>query len=568
MRRSLDDVLTETVRLAAACTPASVALLLEWVPARAAFTIRASHGWPVRPEEDAFAVPPSRHALEAMSGRQGGLIRRDLAGRADEPRLLAAHALHAGAAVAIADGVGPFGVLAVYSEDATAFAEETLRTLDALASLAAAAVEGTRQAADLDGGRDELVRLASLVEGSADAIVSATLEGTILAWNPGAERLYGYPAHEILGQDVSVLIPAEREADRRLMLERVRAGARIPAFDATHRRKDGSPVTVSLSLSPVKDRDGRVVAVAGIAHDVTETRRLESELRQLAKMEAVGRLAGGLAHDFNNMLTVIDGYSQLVLMKLPADSPVRGLIEEIHKAGERAADLTRQLMVFSRKTMVDPRVLNLTDVVRSNVEMLARALGDDISMITELEPALANVMADHSQLEQVLVNLVLNARDAMPAGGRVTLSTANVQFDTLPGGIAKRSARRAVRRARGRRHRCRHGRRHPRPSLRAVLHDQGQGPWHRPRIGDAAALRDAKRGVRNRRLRAGTGQPVPNLPADGAAAARAGRRGRCRGFALRLGIGPGRRGRPVGATVHPIGLAGGRVSGALRRRRQ
>jgi len=430
VRRSLDDVLTETVRLAAACTPASVALLLEWVPARAAFTIRASHGWPVRPEEDAFAVPPSRHALEAMSGRQGGLIRRDLAGRADEPRLLAAHALHAGAAVAIADGVGPFGVLAVYSEDATAFAEETLRTLDALASLAAAAVEGTRQAADLDGGRDELVRLASLVEGSADAIVSATLEGTILAWNPGAERLYGYPAHEILGQDVSVLIPAEREADRRLMLERVRAGARIPAFDATHRRKDGSPVTVSLSLSPVKDRDGRVVAVAGIAHDVTETRRLESELRQLAKMEAVGRLAGGLAHDFNNMLTVIDGYSQLVLMKLPADSPVRGLIEEIHKAGERAADLTRQLMVFSRKTMVDPRVLNLTEVVRSNVEMLARALGDDISMITELEPALANVMADHSQLEQVLVNLVLNARDAMPAGGRVTLSTANVQFDT------------------------------------------------------------------------------------------------------------------------------------------
>ena len=181
-----------------------------------------------------------------MNARQGGLIRRDLAGRADEPRLLAAHALHAGAAVAIADGVGPFGVLAVYSEDATAFAEETLRTLDALACLAAAAVEGTRRAADLDGERDERVRLASLVEGSADAIVSATLEGTILAWNPGAERLYGYPAHEILGQDVSMLIPAEREADRRLMLERVRAGARIPAFDATHRRKDGSPVTVSL----------------------------------------------------------------------------------------------------------------------------------------------------------------------------------------------------------------------------------------------------------------------------------------------------------------------------------
>ena len=306
-------------------------------------------------------------------------------------------------------------MLAVYSQDAVAFADDTLHTLDGLAALAAAAITGGRQAADLDGERDERLRLASLVEGSDDAIVSATLEGTILAWNPGAERLYGYAAHEILGQDVSILIPAERAADRRLMLERVRAGARIPAFDATHRRKDGSPVAVSLSLSPVKDRHGRVVAVAGIAHDVTETRRLEAELRQLAKMEAVGRLAGGLAHDFNNMLTVIDGYSQLVLMKLPDDSPIRGLIEEIHKAGERAADLTRQLMVFSRKTMVDPRVLNLSDVVRSNAEMLSRVVGDDISLVTSLEPALAHVMADRSQLEQVLVNLVINARDAMPA---------------------------------------------------------------------------------------------------------------------------------------------------------
>ena len=450
MRRSLDDVLAETVRLAAKCTTAQAALLLEWVPARSAFTIRASHGWPASPHDDDVARPASGHAIAAMNGHGRGLVRRDLASRPDEPGLFAAHALQSGAAVPIADGARSFGVLAVYSQDAVAFADDTLHTLDGLAALAAAAITGGRQAADLDGERDERLRLASLVEGSDDAIVSATLEGTILAWNPGAERLYGYPAHEILGQDVSILIPAERAADRRLMLERVRAGARIPAFDATHRRKDGSPVAVSLSLSPVKDCHGRVVAVAGIAHDVTETRRLEAELRQLAKMEAVGRLAGGLAHDFNNMLTVIDGYSQLVLMKLPEDSPIRGLIEEIHKAGERAADLTRQLMVFSRKTMVDPRVLNLSDVVRSNAEMLSRVVGDDISLVTSLEPALAHVMADRSQLEQVLVNLVLNARDAMPAGGRLSLATANVRFDTRPGGLAARAAGGAVRRALGR----------------------------------------------------------------------------------------------------------------------
>lgn len=432
MRRSLDEVLAETVRLAATCTPATAALLLEWVPAHSAFTIRASHGWPDPPRDEDLGPPRSAHVMAAMAGSR--LIPGDLAGRPDEPPLFARYGLHAGAAVPIADGAGPFGVLAVFSQEPDACSDDTVRTLEGLAALAAAAITGGRQAADLDGERDERLRLASLVEGSDDAIVSATLEGSILAWNPGAERLYGYPAHEIIGRDVSILIPAERESDRRRMLERVRSGARIPAFDATHRRRDGSPVTVSLSLSPVKDRHGRVVAVAGIAHDVTQTRRLEAELRQLAKMEAVGRLAGGLAHDFNNMLTVIDGYSQLVLMKLPADSPMRGLIEEIHKAGERAADLTRQLMVFSRKTMVDPRVLNLSDIVRSNTEMLSRVVGDDISLVTSLEPTLAHVMADRSQLEQALVNLVLNARDAMPAGGRLLISTANVRFDTPQSG--------------------------------------------------------------------------------------------------------------------------------------
>jgi PAS domain S-box-containing protein len=362
-----------------------------------------------------------------MSGR--GLIQRDLASRPGEPPLFARHGLNAGAAVPIVDGAGPLGVLAAYGQDPGAWSDDTLRTLEGLAALAAAAIAGGRQEADLDGERDERQRLASLIEGTDDAIVTATLEGRILTWNPGAERLYGYRADEIIGCDVSVLVPAEREPDRRRMLERVRAGARIPAFDATHRRKDGAPVTVSLSLSPVKDRHGHVIAVAGIAHDVSQTRRLEAELRQLAKMEAVGRLAGGLAHDFNNMLTVIDGYSQLVLMKLPADSPIRGLIQEIHKAGERAADLTRQLMVFSRKTMVDPRVLNLSDVVQSNAEMLSRVVGDDISVVKSLEPALGHVMADRSQLEQAVVNLVLNARDAMPAGGRLLISTANVRFD-------------------------------------------------------------------------------------------------------------------------------------------
>ncbi|MEZ5285953.1 MAG: ATP-binding protein [Vicinamibacterales bacterium] len=179
----------------------------------------------------------------------------------------------------------------------------------------------------------------------------------------------------------------------------------------------------------MRDRHGQIVAFAGIAHDVTETRRFESELRQLAKTEAVGRLAGGLAHDFNNMLTVIDGYSELLLMKLPSDSPDRPLITEIHRAGERAAELAMQLMVFSRKSMVEPQVLDLSEVVGADIEMLTRVIGDDVTIETQLAPGLGNVMADRPQLEQVLVNLVLNARDAMPDGGRITIGTTAVTVD-------------------------------------------------------------------------------------------------------------------------------------------
>jgi CheY-like chemotaxis protein len=150
-------------------------------------------------------------------------------------------------------------------------------------------------------------------------------------------------------------------------------------------------------------------------------------------MEAVGRLAGGLAHDFNNMLTVIDGYSELALMKLPDDSPVRGLVDEIHKAGERAADLTRQLMVFSRKSMVEPHVMDLSEVVEGAVATLTRIIGEDVAIETRLAADLHNVMADRSQLDQVLFNLVINARDAMPLGGKVIIETANVEFASAHG---------------------------------------------------------------------------------------------------------------------------------------
>ena len=431
-RPQADELTGEAARAAAEGAGAPMSLVIERRPGAGTAAIRGSYGWPMPPEPDAFA-PSASHIAEALSS-PGGRVIGDLASRSGEPELLASHDLKQAAAVPIGDPAQPFGVLAVYTDTHFPLAPDaTLQVLTAVAALLDAGLNQARLLASLEREQDDRFRLTSLVEASDDAIVTTTLAGSVLSWNPGAERLYGYTGREILGKDVSLLVPPERQRDRELVLSRVRTGQRIPAFDAVHRRKDGSPVAVSLSLSPVSDRQGTVVAIVGIAHDVTETRRLESELRQSAKMEAVGRLAGGLAHDFNNMLTVIDGYSQLALMKLPADSPIRELIEEIHRAGDRAADLTRQLMVFSRRSMVQPEVLNLSQVVESNTDMLGRVIGEDVTIATTLESRLENVMADRAQVDQALVNLALNARDAMPDGGRLGIETANVRFESAHG---------------------------------------------------------------------------------------------------------------------------------------
>jgi two-component system, cell cycle sensor histidine kinase and response regulator CckA len=430
---SIDDLVTEAARLAMGGAGADAALVLERTVGNRLTTARASCGWPEPPGIRDLTSGTAWHGPSALEAPDGAIQIADLRDRPEEPPVFAARGFRAAVAVLAGDPTRPFGVLAVYSRTPGALGADVVPFLSSLATALGLSIRRVQLTAELNREREERFRLGSLVEGSDDAIVTATLHGTILSWNPGAERLYGYAAHEIVGQNLSALVPAERDADRRYLLERVHAGERIPAFDAVQRRKDGTPITVSLSLSPVRGREGEVVALAGIAHDVTETRRLESQLQQSAKMEAVGRLAGGLAHDFNNMLTVIDGYSELALMKLPDDSPVRGLIDEIHKAGERAADLPRQLMVFSRKSMVEPQVMDLSEVVERAVVTLTRIIGEDVTIETRLAADLHHVMADRSQLDQVLFNLVINARDAMPLGGKVTIETANVEFASAHG---------------------------------------------------------------------------------------------------------------------------------------
>jgi PAS domain S-box-containing protein len=194
-----------------------------------------------------------------------------------------------------------------------------------------------------------------------------------------------------------------------------------------HKKKDGTIIDVEITAHEITfyGRPAQIV----LAYDVTERRSLEEQLRQSQKLEAVGQLAGGVAHDFNNLLTVITGYSDLSLRRLDKDSPFRSSLEEIKKAGERAASLTRQLLAFSRKQVLQPKVLQLNAVVADIEKMLRRLIGEDIDSLTVLEPSLGQIKADPGQIEQVILNLAVNSRDAMPQGGKLTIETANVYLD-------------------------------------------------------------------------------------------------------------------------------------------
>jgi signal transduction histidine kinase/ActR/RegA family two-component response regulator len=192
--------------------------------------------------------------------------------------------------------------------------------------------------------------------------------------------------------------------------------------------KDGRKVMLEVSPRLVL-KDGQAVGVQGIARDVTQRRHLEEQLAHAQRMEAIGHLAGGVAHDFNNLLTVVTGYSELVLRRLGAESPVRQEIEQIKKAGERATTLTRQLLAFSRKQMLQPRVLDLNAVLSDVEHLLRRLIGENIQLTMVLGPDLKRVKADPGQMEQIIMNLAVNARDAMPQGGMLTVGTANVVLD-------------------------------------------------------------------------------------------------------------------------------------------
>jgi PAS domain S-box-containing protein len=282
--------------------------------------------------------------------------------------------------------------------------------------------------------------LRAVVDDSPLAIISVDSELEVTRWNPAAERLLGWKAEEMLGQSFLRVVPEARLEEHHALQDIVLSGKPVTSVATQRHRKDGSLLDVSVSVGALHDAQGEVNGFMVIVADVTEHKRLEEQLRQAQKMEAVGQFAGGVAHDFNNLLTVVTSYSGLMLGELPADDPMREEIQEIAEAADRGASLTRQLLAFSRQQVMQPQVLDLNGIVTGAQKLLRRVIPADIDLVTELDSALGHIHADPGQLEQVLMNLAVNARDAMPEGGTIRIDTANVEFDeetaSRHGGVA------------------------------------------------------------------------------------------------------------------------------------
>jgi len=276
--------------------------------------------------------------------------------------------------------------------------------------------------------RESEERYRLLFERNLAGVYRSTPDGRLLECNRAYARMMGYgsPA-EAMAQPGSAFHPTPEGRER--FLEQIRHEGSLVNFERAARRKDGSLVWVveNVSLLPAGEEGGEILL--GTVVDLTERRRLEEQLLQSQKMEAVGRLAGGIAHDFNNLLTAVSGYSELLLRELSEEDPRRECAEEIRKAGSRAAALTQQLLAFSRRQVLAPRVIDLNAVISGMERMLRRVIGEDVELIAALQPDLWRAKADPGQIEQAILNLVVNARDAMPRGGKLTVETANVELD-------------------------------------------------------------------------------------------------------------------------------------------
>ncbi|MEP7051339.1 MAG: PAS domain S-box protein [Pseudomonadota bacterium] len=295
-------------------------------------------------------------------------------------------------------------------------------------------------ATDYRRGEEARNRLAAIVESSHDAIIGNDLNGVITSWNKAAETLYQWSAQEVIGQPISILAPPGAERDELDILARIQSGEVLEHYDASRIRRDGSVVEVAVGVSAIRNAVGEIIGFSKIARDLTERRKaeatlrhIEEQLRQGQKMEAIGKLAGGIAHDFNNLLSIILTYTELMISEIKPADPLIADLEHVKKAGERAARLTKQLLAFSRQQILEPQVLDLNQATAGIREMLGRVLGEQIRLSVLEGANLGRIFADPGQIEQILMNLVVNARDAIGDVGAVTIETSNVDLDETYG---------------------------------------------------------------------------------------------------------------------------------------
>ena len=409
------------------------------------FVLRAYHRRESRSEErfralvqnasDGVAILDPQGTISYASPAMGRLVGRDSAALLGLDAFGLAHPERAAAARAQFDaalarpGVNVEAVLRLHHADGS-WRDVAVVATNLVEQPAIGGVVVTyRDITDQVESEEERARLISAVEQTADSIMIQHLDGTIAYVNPSFSRLYGYSLEQVIGRSARLLDSGHHSEDFWTKLWDSVVGGETWTGLIVNRRQDGSSIEVESVISALRDGDGRVTSFIQADRDVTRERALEAQLRQSQKMEAIGQLAGGIAHDFNNLLTAIRGYTELARGQLAATDQARSDLDEVIANADRAVELTRGLLAFSRRQVLQPQIADPAAIIEGIVPLLRRLIGEHIDLDTRTKTGAGRVRVDASQLEQVIVNLALNARDAMPSGGRLAIETAAVYLD-------------------------------------------------------------------------------------------------------------------------------------------